>query len=245
MKKIKFVALNRRTKEIEPSPKPAQQFVPEWYKNTLNYESNLGGARKLIDYVKNINKGDAAYHATFKMCQPFLDAMTSGYMVTLPATIVVVQEVGKDGVKHPRLYWNTTFNIADAQDPLVASRFPTPHGYSKELFRWINNWKIETPAGYSLLYVHPINRNELPFHTLTGFVDSDKLPNPVVLPFVIKDGFEGEIPLGTPIAQVFPIKRDNWQSSEHLETFDYTYDLVKQGFEKVYKKLWWSKKVYR
>lgn len=245
MKKIKFVALNPRTKEIEPSPKPAQQFVPEWYKKTSNYESNLGGARKLIDYVKNINKGDAAYHGTFKICQPFLDAMTSGYMVTLPATIVVVQEVGKDGVKHPRLYWNTTFDIADLQDPLVALQFPTPHGYSKELFRWINNWKIETPAGYSLLYVHPVNRSDLPFHTLTGFVDSDKLPNSVFLPFFIKDSFEGEIPLGTPIAQVFPIKRDSWQSSEHLETFEYGYDLIKQGFQKVYKKLWWSKKIYR
>jgi hypothetical protein len=66
------------------------------------------------------------------------------------------------------------------------------------------------------------------------------------MPFFIRDGFEGEIPVGTPIAQVFPIKRDSWQSSEHLKTYDYnTFDVVKQSFERGYKKLWWSKKVYR
>ena len=244
MKKIKFIAFNSRIKEIEPSPKPAQSFVPEWYRDTPNYDSIAGGVRKLVDSIKK-STSQVDYHATFKMCQPFLDAITSGYIVTLPATLVVVQETAKDGSKYPKIYWNTSFPVADVQSPLVASRFPTPHGHSKQLFRWLNNWKIETPAGYSLLYVHPVNRGDLPFHTLTGFVDSDKNLNPVVLPFFIREGFEGEIPVGTPIAQVFPIKRDSWQSSEHLETYDYnTFDVVKQSFERGYKKLWWSKKTY-
>ena len=38
--------------------------------------------------------------------------------------------------------------------------------------------------------MHPVHRHDLPFFTLTGFVDTDKLPNRLVLPFFIKDGFE-------------------------------------------------------
>jgi len=244
MKKIKFIALSDRTKEIEPSPKPASQFAPKWYKETPKYDSIWGGSRELLDFVKN-RQGDTGYHMTFKMCQPFLDAMTSGYMITLPATVVVSQIIDQDGISRPKLDWNTSFDLADLQNPLVAARFPTPSGHNKDLFRWLNNWKIETPPGYSCLIVHPVNRYDLPFHTVTGFVDTDKQPNALILPFVVRAGFEGEIPVGTPIAQVFPIKRDEWNSEIILEKPNFGTDLVKQTFERAYKKLWWTKKVYR
>jgi predicted membrane-bound spermidine synthase len=55
---------------------------------------------------------------------------------------------------------------------------------------------------------------ESPFTILPGIVDTDTYTAPVNFPFVLNDiNFEGLIPAGTPIAQVIPIKRDEWQMS--------------------------------
>ena len=35
-------------------------------------------------------------------------------------------------------------------------------------------WTIELEPGWSLLAMHPVNRFDLPFHTLTGLVDADR-----------------------------------------------------------------------
>jgi len=61
------------------------------------------------------------------------------------------------------------------------------------------------------LFIHPVNRTELPFHSLTGLVDTDKHPIIINFPFFIKAGFVGTIPAGTPLIQAIPIKRDGWQ----------------------------------
>jgi hypothetical protein len=244
MKIIKFIANSKRSKELDPQPKPATALLPKWFKETPKYDSVFGGTTSVLDFVKNRN-GDAAYHMTFKMCQPFLDSMTSGYTLLLPATVIVTQMLQPDGTTKPRLDWNVGYDIADVQNNLVASRFPRPVGYSEDLFRWINNWKIKTPAGYSSLIIHPSYRNDLPFHTLTGLVDTDKHINPVILPFFIKEGYEGEIPVGTPIAQVIPFRRENWQSEFSVEDNSLGIDKVKQTFQKAYRNLWWTKKSYR
>ena len=241
MKKITFTALTDRTLKLEPNPTPASMHSPAWYKKTPKYESANGGSQSIVEFLKIDN-----FHMTFKMCQPFTDALVSGYMITLPAKIVVTQTLNSEGVFSPNIRWNTNWDIVDAQSPFVASKLPKPEGYSSNLFRWISNWKIETPLGYSALFMHPIYRYDLPFHTLTGFVDTDKNPNPLLLPFFVKENFEGEIPLGTPIAQVFPIKRDSWESNISQNILDpYGPMRVKQTFQRAYKKLYWSKKSYK
>ena len=47
------------------------------------------------------------------------------------------------------------------------------HDDDRLLIKFNNFWTIEAPAGYSLLFTHPVNRPDLPFTTLTGLVDSD------------------------------------------------------------------------
>ena len=241
MKKIKFTALNDRALKLDPQPTPASTNAPSWYKKTPKYDSFEGGSQSLIDFAKSQN-----YHTTFKMCQPFTDGLVSGYTLSLPATVVVVQALTPDGDFSPKIRWNTDWNIADIQHPLVATQLPKPEGYSPDVFRWINNWKIETPSGYSCLVMHPIHRYDLPFHTLTGIVDTDKNPNPLLLPFFIKKDFEGEIPLGTPIAQVIPFKRDAWESETSKEVLDPHGPMrVKQTFQRAYKQFYWSKKSFK
>ena len=58
----------------------------------------------------------------------------------------------------------------------------------------------------------PIHQDEVPFEILEGLVDTDVYNIPVNFPFFLKDkNFNGLIPAGTPMAQVIPIKRENWQ----------------------------------
>ena len=46
---------------------------------------------------------------------------------------------------------------------------------------------------------------------MPGIVDTDKYTAPVNFPFVLNDAnFEGLIPAGTPMAQVIPFKREDW-----------------------------------
>ena len=240
-KKITFAALTDKTLKLEPSPTPASNHAPKWFKKTLKYESVKGGTQSIVDFAKSNE-----YQQTFKMCQPFTDALTSGYTITLPATIIVIQESNSDGTFSPKIRWNTDWDIADVQHPMVASNLPKPEGYSPDVFRWVNNWKIETPAGYSCLFMHPVYRYDLPFHTLTGLVDTDKNPNPLLFPFFLKKDFEGEIPMGTPIVQVLPFKRDSWESETSISVLDgYGAMRVKQTFHRAYKQLYWSKKIFK
>ena len=70
---------------------------------------------------------------------------------------------------------------------------------------------METPEGYSLLVINPLNRFDLPFLTTNGIIDSDMYTISGLIPFFLKDNFVGLIPKGTPYAQVIPFKREDWK----------------------------------
>jgi hypothetical protein len=123
-----------------------------------------------------------------------------------------------------------------------------PHGYDPQPFKFRNDWAIETPKGYSALFVHPLNRGDLPFYTLSGVVDTDDYNVPVNFPFLIRADFEGIIPAGTPIAQVIPIKRESW--GHEIGKFDPEYSTKKSAkfnstIYRAYKNLFWKRKEYK
>jgi hypothetical protein len=106
---------------------------------------------------------------------------------------------------------------------------------------------MKTPKGYSTFFVHPVNRLDLPFHSFSGLVDTDKFPVEVNFPFLIKKDFVGIIPAGTPIAQAIPVKRESWtseidpSSSYELPAFVHTMHNPPFNF---YKKHFWTRKKY-
>jgi hypothetical protein len=107
---------------------------------------------------------------------------------------------------------------------------------------------MQTPKGYSLLITHPLNRLDLPFTTLSAVVDADKYPiSDGSIPFFLKKDFYGIIKKGTPLFQVIPFKREEWDSemSEELFTEARVYSKksrsIVSGF---YKNFQWSKKTY-
>ncbi len=149
---------------------------------------------------------------TVKRCLPFVDAMTSGFLIPLICDVRV--ENGEftwendlppgGGVGFPR----SPIGFHDASQVTGTPLFDA----DRFLIKFHNLWTIEAPPGYLLLFTHPVNRLDLPFTTLTGMVDSDTFHDAWVhFPAHWHDeSFSGVLPKGTPVAQCFPVKRESW-----------------------------------
>jgi hypothetical protein len=97
------------------------------------------------------------------------------------------------------------------------------------------------------LFKPPAHNSNPWFEILEGIVDTDAYSVSVNFPFVLKNPTEEfMIPAGTPIAQVIPFKREEWQSSfsddekspKKIEAY-----LNSQFFDR-YKRMFWSRKSY-
>lgn len=179
-------------------PKPSSLLIPSWYKKIPVY---VNGQTK-ID-IQNTSP-----NTSIKACSPFLDAMTAGYMITLESDVLVTV----DNYGSPTFKWRTLNPLVESHHPDQHAGFPIPDEYFSQAFKWINEFFIDIPDGYSIFFMHPANRIDLPFLSLSGFVDLDKYPGVVHFPFIIKKGFSGVIEKGTPIIQMIPIKRESWES---------------------------------
>lgn len=232
MKKIYFSPENLMTEKIINPPEPSYKRIPEWYK-------------KIKPRILNHNvprHHESGYNMTVKMCNPVLDALSSGYMVTLPCDIFCTtkKEYGY------RFMWEVDWEPITMHSELEIDGFPLPHGYEKYVAKFNNSWKIKTPDGYSCLVTHPMNRFDLPFFTLSAIIDTDKHPIPLNFPFCLKEGFEGVIPEGTPIAQILPFKRENWKGfkEKYKEENNFWKNDLKKTIEFSYKKRFRSEKKY-
>ena len=95
------------------------------------------------------------------------------------------------------------------------------------------------------MVTHPFNRFDLPFTTTSGLIDSDGWVTAGNIPFFLREGFEGIIEKNTPVAQLFPYKRESWEMgvSKILESraiID-SPDRSKIGY---YKNKYWNRKTY-
>jgi len=176
-------------------PKPAKNFIPDWYKK----QSYL--IPPLDNPLDNLS---------FKACVPFLDSLTSGYMMYTSQEIAVVQ---KD--HGPIFHWRTSPEPIMFREAL--HNLPVPAGHSKKHFAWKVPFGFLLPKGYSALITQPLNRFDLPFTCVSGIVD-EGVPWTGKFSFFLKEGFEGIIPKETPFAQIIPFKTENWKS-ETLEDF--------------------------
>jgi hypothetical protein len=147
----------------------------------------------------------------------------------------------------PFITWNGAEFPPKSRD-IIADLNLVPTGHYPLEFTWQTGVANTIPLGYSMLITHPINRHDLPFTTLTGIVDGGLVMAPTgSIPFYIKDGFEGLIPQGTPIAQIIPFRQENWSSKI---TKGLT-EIAKEHHKKTnsliygwYKKTFWIRKKY-
>lgn len=231
--KIKFIPRNHESFLKFPEPKPAKKYFPKWLKEMPN-----------IQYL-----GDRQTF-TATRCVPFTDSFFNGYIQELSCDVKVINLGNFNGVDDIRYEWNGEFKpieIRHIQDGGFPNLIPDFEGYYNADAQWTTYWEPKTPKGYSTVYHHPSNRFDLPFHTMTGIIDTDKhyLHGPI--PFLIKKGFEGVIPAGTPIYQMTFIKRNKWHSIKkkynHKKNILERYQ-IKKNISEGYRKLRWVKKIY-
>ena len=229
----KIIFTDTTQSNLEP-PKHASKFIPEWYKNMDSYTNK---EKKPI--------GNGQVGSTVKKCIPVFDAITAGYIITTPADVwVSIKDI--DGVKTQYFEWSN-YSLIEFHPIEQAPTHPSkkPYAYPK----FINPWGIKTPKGYSALFVQPFHRESV-FTILEGIVDTDTYTAPVNFPFVINDpNFEGLIPKDTPLAQIIPIKRDNWKleigSNTELKEQNNIKTKLKTKFFDGYKTMFWNQKEYK
>lgn len=190
-----------------PAPIPANQGLPDWLKTMPSQAFNA------------INMRD---DDTVKRCPPFVDAMTSGFL--LPLTCDLRVENGEmiwdndlppgGAVNFPR----SPVGFHDAGQVVDSPLFES----DRLLVKFLNLWTIEAPEGYAVFFTHPINRFDLPFTTLSGIVDCDRYRDGLIhFPAHWHDmNFSGVLPKGTPIAQCIPVKRESWTAETTCFTAD-------------------------
>lgn len=220
-------------------PQESKRHIPSWYKKLSKfYKSNSIGKLHPVN-----DRGTDGSAASTKLCMPFFDALTSGYMYTLDYDLHVNQD--KDGF--PTLSWEGDNMIVDKR---LMIDVPVPTQHHPMHYGWKVNWYSETPKGYSLLITHPLNRHDLPFTTMSGIIDADLWHTPVFTSFFLKRNFIGIIPKGTPIFQMIPIKREDWSleidySNENIDLNQIKDEKRRSLIYAYYKNVIWQRKQYK
>ena len=221
------------------TPKPASNYIPDWYKN-------------MESYVNNQKKptGDGTTSATIKRCMPVFDSLTQGYIITTYTDIYVskkeiIDENGKTDLV-PWYEWASNSAI-DFHPVEQAPTYPNNNGFPYP--KLVNPWSIKTPKGYSTLFIAPVHRSN-EFTILPGVVDTDTYLSPVNFPMILTNSnFEGIIPAGTPIAQVIPFKRDKWKmqigGELQIKETEKLNNSLKTKFFDAYKTLFRQEKEYK
>lgn len=152
---------------------------------------------------------------TVKTCPPFVDAMTTGFIIPLICDVHVCDGEFTWDYRFPSAlpgaFPRSPMSFHDGAQVLGTPLFNP----DRNVVKWHNFWTIEAPPGYSLLFTHPANRLDLPFTTLSGWVDADRYHSlPIHFPAHWRDpDFAGVLPRGTPIAQCVSLKRETWTST--------------------------------
>lgn len=179
-----------------PPPVPARAAMPDWLRRMAPRAPSALHQRSI---------------RTVKQCPPFVDAMAHGFMVLLPCDVQVEAD-GRFGWHWPRPV------LSVAGHPHAPLSFHVPEQIAgtplardgRAALKFNSFWTIELEAGWSLMAVHPIHRDDLPFRTVTGLVDADRFHDVGInFPAVWTDpAFRGVLPRGTPVAQCFAVPRE-------------------------------------
>ena len=126
-----------------PPPIPATLGLPSWLKAMPTQAFN----------AINMREED-----TIKRCPPFIDAMTSGFLIPLVCDLRVENgsitwdfDIPAGGaIDFPR----SPVGFHDASQVIDTPLFES----DRFIIKFHNLWSIEAPQGYSLLFTHPLNR---------------------------------------------------------------------------------------
>lgn len=170
-------------------PRPAKSALPGWFREIPAIDTAAVSAR------------DGGI--TVKRCMPFLDALATGWVLPLAATVRL--EI-KEGGKTVESGWEFDRTMVSHHGPGQVRGHP--HA-SRAACKFHNYWAIRTAPGWSCLFLPPLNRPNGVFEAVAGIVDTDNYTAHIHFPFfpIGPDGVH-VIEKGTPIVQVIPFRRD-------------------------------------
>ena len=253
-KVIKFVSDTKILEEFWP--RPIGKELPDWFRKMPAYGGYDGAGAE----EKRLSGNDATYNSTIKRCVPMLDSLSLGYVLLTHQDVYVKIDAPKEeddanDVGGWQFSWRAGVSPTKAVEGHAfgqASEHPLASMYGgRDVHKWINPWRIETPPGYSTLFVPPMNNPNGYFTALPGVVDTDTYTNCVNFPFVIeKKEWEGIIPAGTPVVQVIPFKRESWKmeigvDQEMLEKHQKAELKFKTHIASVYRRFFWQRKEFK
>ena len=203
---IKFICGDRHVAKHFP-PKPASKERPDWYNKMSGW---LGEAQ--------------ASPPTIKKCMPVYDHMTSGYIVYNP----VEQEIScggrmdNDEILAFQRRFPPAWTNQEPQEGHMYEQCPihVNNNEQREYITFSVPWRIETPPGYSCLIQPPFFHFEKRFTLFPGIVDTDTIDVPWVnWPGHMNIGKDESVIIqpGTPLMQIFPFKREDWEMKIELD----------------------------
>lgn len=236
MPKIKFLPANGQMLNIAPNPEPAIKNIPEWYKKQPSF----------INSDPSFKQG--GYHSTVKKCQPMFDGISAGYILKCPIDIYIRKNGNSFSVEVPNSWHELREWVVSGHPRIQVSEMPiNTDAYYEDILRIHPLWCVETPKGYSTMFLPLILGDLSPIMAVPATVDTDQFPSDGHLSFFLKKDFEGIIKQGTPLIRVVPFQRESWEHS--LEEFDKGYIhqkrlAVRSMFINGYRTKFWTKKDY-
>lgn len=245
-KEIKFISQDIIIEDKNIHPIPCKLNIPNWYK-------------ELEHTIEN---------KTIKGCMPFLDTLTSGYILKMPIDYYINHNLIEEKeriTKHanPDKFLtqehreNININFHDSPQihfqKQVGKKCPfNQKNKNLPFYKIINPWIIKTPPGYSCLFLPPMNNTDDRFSIIPGIVDTDVFDYEVNFPIVINGDkypiLKTTIERGTPYVQVIPFKRDSWKMK--IERVDDKIQKKNRFLQHIhvlnnYKTRWWNKKSWK
>jgi hypothetical protein len=240
---IEFSAPDIYTSCKQDFPIPVKLNIPKWFKDLQHTPEN-----------NNI-----------KGCVPFLETLTTGYLLKIPQAIKIYFNTINPHTNKPDVFLKINQNysneIAMAYGVNLLGHGSRGHppeqlkgcpyietNKNLSFVKIINPWKIITPPGYSCLFLPPLNNTDDRFFIIPGIVHTDQFPAEVNFPIVVNGDkyptLETILERGTPYVQVIPFKRESWKmkitslniKEKRKGTLLQSLDLIH-----IYKKIFWDK----
>jgi len=234
---IKFYNSFPKMDGVFPAPEPIFKSLPGWFKRQSSYKDNDPAPK------------NGKRHATVKKCPAVFDLMSSGYILKCPVD-VYIDATGEKLNVDVQFANGIGQSVTGNHDLLQYDEMPVDDSFIRELFRLNLIWLVSTPRGYSSLFLSPQFSDNTFIQAVPGIIDTDEYISDGLFSFFIKKGFKGEIKRGTPLIQVIPFKREDYEM-EVLQDKSFPSTILKQRvknssfFSGGYKKLFWKKKVYK
>lgn len=236
--KIIFSADSNYVSLKECYPEPIKLNIPEWFKKLEHHPDEK----------------------TIKGCMPFLETVTSGYVLRLPLDFHLKHNiVNENGQRESSLTTsvmpikNVNLNYSSHNhppkqltgSPLIKKNLNFP------FYKILNPWRIKTPSGYSCLFTSPFNNSDDRFNIITGIVHTDKFKPEINFPFTVNGDkypvLDTVLKKNTPYVQVIPFKRDSWKmkieakEENRISNFIWSLSLFRPYQEKIFnigKSIW-------